>query len=129
MADNTGVIKSFYAALEGGDLPGALDLLAPDVVWTDMAGFPYGGTYRGPDAVRDGVFVPLGTEWDGFAFALDEVLGAGDAVVGIGTYSGTCKATGKAMSARVAHVFRVRDGRIAGFEQFADTAKVVEAMS
>jgi ketosteroid isomerase-like protein len=129
MADNTDVIKSFYGALEGGDLPGALDLLADDVVWIDMAGFPYGGTYHGPDAVRDGVFVPLGTEWAGFGLRVDEVLDAGDAVVGIGTYSGTYRATGKAMSARVTHVFRVRDGKIAGFEQFADTLKVVEAMS
>ena len=33
------------------------------------------------------------------------------------------------MSARVTHVFRVRDGKITGFEQFTDTLRVAEAMS
>jgi ketosteroid isomerase-like protein len=129
MSHNTVVIESFYAALASGDLPGALGLMAADVVWTDMDGFPYGGTYHGPDAVRDEVVVRIGTEWDGFGMHVDEVLDAGDTVVGIGTYSGTYRATGKPMSARVTHVFRVRDGKIAAFEQFADTLRVAEALA
>ncbi len=128
MSDNTSVIQSFYAALAGGDPPGALGLMAADVVWTDMDGFPYGGTYHGPDAVRDGVFVRIGTEWDQFAMKVDEVLDAGDTVVGVGTYSGVYKATGKAMSARVTHIFRVHGGKITGFEQFVDTLRVSEAL-
>ena len=91
MTDNTSVIRSFYAALEGGDLPGALGLMTADVAWTDMDGFPYGGTYRGPDAVRDGILVRIGTDWDGFSMAVDEVLDAGDTVVGVGTYSGRAR--------------------------------------
>jgi ketosteroid isomerase-like protein len=32
------------------------------------------------------------------------------------------------MTAHVAHVWRFRDGRAVGFEQFADTLKVAEAL-
>ena len=127
MAD-ADVARSFYEAVEGGDLPGGLALIADDCAWTEMAGFPYAGTYVGPDAVRDNVFMRIGAEWDGFTMTVDEVLDAGDAVIGIGTYSGTYKATGKPMRARVVHVFRMRDGKIASFEQFADTLEVAESM-
>ena len=58
---------------------------------------------------------------------VDEVLDVGDKAIAVGTYSGTCKATGGRLQARVAHVFRVREGKIAAFEQFADTLKIVEA--
>jgi ketosteroid isomerase-like protein len=47
--------------------------------------------------------------------------------MGVGSYSGTCKETGKSFSARVVHVFRVRDGKIASFEQFTDTAAIAAA--
>jgi ketosteroid isomerase-like protein len=125
---NAALVRSFYEAIEGGDLEGGLALLAPDCVWKEMDGFPYRGTYRGPDEVREHVFFRIGGEWEGFTMTVDEVLDAGDSVVGVGTYSGTFKATGKAMQARVVHVFRLRDGKIVGFEQFADTLRVSEAL-
>jgi len=128
-ADNVGVVRSFYENVEGGNLPAGLALLTADCAWTEMAGFPYAGTYYGPDAVRDNVFARLGSDWEGFRFDVDEVLDAGETVVGIGTYSATSRATGKPMRARVVHVFRLRDGRIAAFEQFADTRNVQEAMA
>ena len=58
---------------------------------------------------------------------VDEVLDVGDRAVGVGTYSGVFKATGTAMTARVTHVFRVRDGQIVEFEQFTDTLAVATA--
>jgi hypothetical protein len=126
---NVEVVQLFYDAIPRGDLDGALATLAADVAWTEAEGFPYAGTHVGPDAVKENVFHRLGAEWDPFVFDLDELLDAGDAVVGVGTYSGTYKATGKPMRARVAHVFKVRDGEIRSFEQFADTAKVADALA
>lgn len=125
---NADVIREHYAASDRGDLAGMLAPLAPDAAWTEMAGFPYAGTYHGPDGVRDGVFARIGAEWDGYRFDLEELVDGGDVVVGIGTYSGVYKATGKSMTARVAHVWRLRDGVVVAFEQFADTHLVSEAM-
>jgi ketosteroid isomerase-like protein len=121
------VIESFYNAVDSGDIPTALGLIAPDCAWTEMDGFPYRGTYHGPDAIVQNVFARLGAEWDGFALTVDEVLDAGDRAVGVGTYSGVFKATGTPMSARVAHVWRIRDGQIIAFEQFTDTLAVATA--
>jgi hypothetical protein len=49
-------------------------------------------------------------------------------VVSLGIYSGSSKATGKSMSSPFAHVWTVRDGRLASFNMYTDTAKVREAM-
>ena len=51
-----------------------LGALAPDIRWTEAEGFPYGGTYVGPDAILQGVFMRLGTEWDGYAAVVQRAL-------------------------------------------------------
>lgn len=46
-----------------------------------------------------------------------------------GTYTGTYKLTGKAFTARVAHVWKLKDGKIMSFEQFVDSKMVNDAMN
>jgi uncharacterized protein len=121
------VVRSFYERIGTGDLPGGLALIADDCAWTEMESFGHAGVYVGPEAVRDNVFLRIGAEWAPFGLEVDEVLDAGSAVLGVGTYSGTSNETGKSFSARVVHLFRVRDGRIASFEQFTDTGAIAAA--
>lgn len=122
--NNLEIITAHYAASDAGDIAGMLAPLAADARWTEAAGFPCAGTYIGPDAVRAGVFERLAAEWDGYTARIDEVLDAGDTIIGIGTYSGTHKKTGQPFEARVAHVWRLTDGRVVAFEQFTDTLLV-----
>ena len=49
-------------------------------------------------------------------------------MVAFGSYGGTYKTTGPAMNAPFAHLWTVRNGRIVGFVQYTDTAKVLEAL-
>jgi hypothetical protein len=76
-----------------------------------METFGHAGVYVGPEAVRDNIFVRIGAEWTPFSLELDEVLDAGTAVVGVGTYTGTCKETGKSIRARVVHLSACGMGR------------------
>ncbi len=124
---NADVIRAHYAASDRGDIEGMIADLSDDVRWTEAAGFPLAGTYVGPRAVVDGVFLRLGEDWDDYTLAIDEVIDGGDTVVGIGTYSGTHKGTGRFFAARVAHVWRLADGRVTAFEQFTDTLLVARA--
>ncbi|MEX0159295.1 MULTISPECIES: nuclear transport factor 2 family protein [unclassified Microbacterium] len=125
---NADIITAHYAASDRGDLDGMLAPLADDVSWTEAAGFPYAGTYLGPDAVAAGVFQRIHDEWDDYTVAIDEVIDGGDVVVGIGTYSGTYRATGRFFAARVAHVWRLIDHKVVAFEQFTDTELVNRAL-
>lgn len=122
------IVAEHYAASDRGDLAGMMADVADDVAWTEMAGFPCAGTHIGPGQVIERVFQVLGSQWQDYRFTLESLHDAGDTVVGVGTYSGTFRATGKSMRARVTHVWQVREGRIRAFEQFTDTLLVARAM-
>ena len=121
-------VKAVYDAFAKGDIPSVLGTFSPDIAWTEAEGFPYGGTYHGPRAVLDGVFMRLGTEWVGFAAVPDEFIDAGDTVVVLGKYSGKYKATGKSFQANFAHVWKMREGKATRFTQYVDTLLVHRAL-
>lgn len=123
------IIADHYAASARQDMAAMMADVSPDVVWTEMAGFPCAGTWVGPEQVIDHVFKVLGSEWTNYRFELRELMDAGDRIIGLGRYQGTYGKTGKFMQARVAHVWRVQGGKIVQFEQFTDTLLVARAMS
>ena len=109
----TDIVKSFYAAIAGGDVAAILAVLHPRLEWTEAEGLPYyGGTWRTPQSVVDNLLVPLGRDWDGFAATPGDFIADGDRVIVLGVYTGTAKATGKSLRAPFAHVWRVRDGKL-----------------
>ena len=121
------VVRRQYLASAAGDLGALRATMAPDVEWTEMAGFPLAGTYRAPDGVTSNVMEILGRDWDGWAAHDDTYIVEGENVVVLARYTATHRATGNPLNVRVAHHFIVRGGLIVRFEQFVDTAKVVEA--
>ena len=121
------VVRRQYLASAAGDLEALRATLAPDVEWTEMAGFPLAGTYRTPEGVTSGVMEVLGRDWSDWIAHDDSYVVEGENVVVLARYTAKNRATGKAMNVRVAHHFVVRGGLIVRFEQFVDTAKVAEA--
>jgi ketosteroid isomerase-like protein len=129
MADNGTMISGMYAAFAKGDVPAVLAGFDSNIEWRDADGFPTGGTYIGPDAVLNGVFMPLVTDWDGFTVTADEVVVSGERVVALGHYDGTYKKTGKSIiRVPFAHAWRMKDGKVTHFQQYTDTHLVQEAM-
>jgi uncharacterized protein len=129
MRNNLDIVRDHYAASARGDIQAMMAEVSPEVRWTEMAGFPCAGTWVGPQAVIDNVFAVLGAQWNGYRFELERLIDGGENVIGIGTYHGTFRATGKTMQARVAHVWRLQGARVIAFEQFTDTLLVRSAMS
>ena len=125
---NVNSIKQVYQAFAEGDVPTVLGALNPEIDWTEAEGFPYAGTYHGPRAVLEGVFMRLGSEWNGFAAIPDEFIDGGDTVVVLGKYSGTYKKTGKSFQANFAHVWKMQDGKAIRFIQYVDTLLVHRAL-
>jgi uncharacterized protein len=123
------VVQEFYSALRVGDVTRAVAFLSPDLEWTEAEGFPYySGTWRGPQAVVDKLFVPLATDWTDFSVTAHEYIAADERVVSFGTYAGTFRSTGRSMSTPFAHRWVMRDGKIVRFNMYTDTVKVLEAM-
>jgi ketosteroid isomerase-like protein len=128
MADSVGLVRSVYEALAKGDVQTVLGLLSEKVEWNEAEHFPYwpGGPFIGPQAVLTGVFARIPNDFDGFTVDVRRLVGGGDTVLAEARYRGTAKATGKRLDAQVAHVWDVRDGKIARFQQYADTWQIAQ---
>lgn len=128
MLKPTDLVWNFYEALGRGDVAALVELLAPELEWTEAERFPYyGGTWRTPQAVVDGLLAPLSRDWSAFSATAQRFIAEGDQVVALGAYRGTHRDTHRSFTAPFAHVWRVRDRKLAGFVQYTDTAKVLEA--
>ena len=128
-SENVAVVQGLCDGFAAGDVGAVLGAMRPDIVWNEAENFPYadGNPYVGPQAVAEVVFARCIGEWDGFAANIEEILDAGDTVVALGRYGGTCKATGKAMNPQMVHVWRIADGKAVGFQQYVDTLNVAQA--
>jgi len=124
---NVDVIKRLYRAFSEGDLDAVFDMIDPHVEWIESAAIPYGGVFKGHEAILNGVFAKIGAEWDNFTADVDQFIGSGDIVVTLGSDSGTFKATGKTMTAATASVWTLKNGKVVKFRQYIDTLAVVNA--
>lgn len=123
------IVSSFYAAIACGDVDAILSLLHPNLEWTEAEGFPYySGTWRTPQEVVEKLLVPLARDWKDFSAAPNDYIEVGDQVVAFGVYGGIANATGKTMRAAFAHRWKIRDGRLARFDMYTDTALVRAAL-
>ncbi len=129
--ENVQVIRAIYEAFAEGDVPTVLEQLDQSIEWNEAEYFIYAdhSPYVGPQAVLEGVFARLGSEWEGFTVTPEEFLDAGDRVVSLGTYSGMYKATGREVRAQFAHVWVVREGRVHSFQQYTDTKQFADAVA
>jgi uncharacterized protein len=125
---NSDAINGIYECFGKGDIPGVLGALASDIEWTEAAGFPYGGTYVGPNAVLENVFMKIGAEWEGFSAVPFQLVDGGNTIVALGNYSGKYLKTGKSMTVPFVHVWDFENGKIVKFVQHTDTLKVAEVL-
>jgi ketosteroid isomerase-like protein len=97
-SDHVSLVKQVYDAFAKGDVSAVLATFDPQIDWREAEGFAYadGNPYIGPEAVLQGVFGRLMSEWDGFAATPREFLATTDGVVTLGRYTATNKATGRA---------------------------------
>ena len=120
--ESVDVVRGVYEAFGRGDVAAVLGAMADDVEWYEAEGMPYGGVYRGGQAVVENVFGPIMRDVSNFAVSPEQIIGSGDTVAVVVRYTGTGQATGKQLDLPVVHVWDVRDGKIARFRQFIDTA-------
>jgi uncharacterized protein len=124
-SDNIAVVRRLYEARGNPEV--IRQVLAPDVRWEVVAGFPHSNVYVGLSGVTD-FFTRLFSDFEGWHTEPSEFFETGDCVIAIGTYSARAKATGKSFKARFAHVWTLRDGVIIRLQQCADTVQLAKAL-
>lgn len=129
--DNVEIVRGMYDSFGRGDVPSVLGQMHSNIEWNEAENFIYadGNPYLGPQAVLEGVFMRLGTDWEGFSVTPEEWLDAGNRLVVMGIYQGTHKGTGKTVRAQFAHVWSLKEGRVVRFQQYTDTKQFADAIA
>ncbi len=123
---NKEIVQGMYDSFASGDVAAVTAVFADDISWTEADGFPLAGTYVGPKAVVENVFMRLGEFSDDWAVVVERLVTDGDTVVADGKYTWNHKKSGKPCEARMAHVWTLADGKATSFLQHVDTLKVRE---
>jgi uncharacterized protein len=124
---NVSVVRRLYQARGNPEI--ISQVLARDVRWEVVAGFPYGAVYEGLDSVLRDFFGRLFTDFDEFVAEGSEFFESGERVIALGSYSGHARNTGKRFTARFAHVWTLKDGLIVRLQQCADTVQLARALA
>lgn len=128
VASSRELVRSLYDALGQGDLPAALDLLDPQVLWREAENGAYdsGDGWVGPDAVVQNLFANLAQDWTEFTIQPSQFHDAGSVVTVEGRYKASHRQTGKDMDCQFCHVWTIEREKVTKFQQYADTAKMQE---
>ena len=126
MTTNSEIVQGLYASFAQGDVPAVLAIMADDIQWAQADGFPLAGTYVGPQAVLEGVFMRLGEIGDDWTVVAEQFVAEGDTVVALGHYSWKHKSSGKPAAVKMVHVWTLDGGKAVAFQQHVDTVRVRE---
>ena len=120
---NAEVVQGTYEAVGRGDIPALLDLLTDDVQWTFQgpSTIPFAGVRRGREGVAE-FFSLVGENLEFQEFEPREFVARGDTVVVLGFERSLVRPTGRTFEQEWAHVYRLRDGKVAEFLALEDTA-------
>ena len=128
---HTDIVSKIYTDFAAGDAAAILEVFADDIEFRLAEHHPYRGSkgaWRGKQAIAREFFAVAGPEWDGWTIGIEQTVEADGAVVVEGRYTGSYKPTGRRMDVQVCHVWRFRDGRVASFHQYVDTAALRRVM-
>jgi ketosteroid isomerase-like protein len=126
--ENTRLAQSAYEAFGRGDIAALAEVMADDIEWVNPGDRddPNAGTFRGKEAVL-GWFGGLASTLDFSTFEPREFIAQGDKVVSLVYAEATVRDTGRALANHEAHVWTFRDGKLARFQNYQDTAAVAAA--
>ncbi|HEX5022084.1 MAG TPA: nuclear transport factor 2 family protein [Candidatus Binatia bacterium] len=127
---NLEVIRGMYESFSRGDVSAVLGQMHQHIEWREAENFIYAdrSPYVGPQAVLEGVFMRLASEWADFTVTPEEWLDAGNHVVVLGTYTGRHKDSGTEVRAQFAHIWSVTHERVVRFQQYTDTKQFADAI-
>ena len=121
--DNKRIVTEGYQLFQAGDIPHLLERYHDDALWIepDAEYVPFAGRHNGKEEIAR-FFRTLDAEAQALRFEPKEFIAEGDKVVVIGEATWLCKQTGRSYDSPWVHVFTLRDGKVARFESFQDTA-------
>ncbi|MGE5545900.1 MAG: nuclear transport factor 2 family protein [Solirubrobacterales bacterium] len=126
---NTDIVNRAYECFNRKDFDGLAAMVAADCSWNvaGPADVPWAGHYEGPDEVKRYART-LSDRVHFETFAPKSFIEQGDTVIVCGSEKAVVNDTGKDYTSLWAHVFTIRDGKIAYFQEYGDTAEIEQAV-
>lgn len=140
MTTNVDVVLRTFRAVEERDAESLFALYHPDVEFHDAPSLPYGGSFRGRDAIRERLERAPGETWLGTWGPLQpteaersmqpRVIAASEAEVVVLYRQRAVDPAGDRLDAPVLGLYEVRDGKFARAQMFHfDTAALVDFLA
>jgi ketosteroid isomerase-like protein len=124
--DNRKLVESLYAAFGRRDLAAIAALTSPDIMVTQSTSLPWGGHYTGFEGLQR--FLTTLVQHVDSKLEIERLVDAGDHVVAVGWTVGSVRANGKPFKVPIAHVWKIRDGKLAAFSPYIENALMLEAL-
>ncbi|WP_158590458.1 nuclear transport factor 2 family protein [Noviherbaspirillum cavernae] len=125
---NKQLVMQGYQLFQAGDIAGLLQLFADDAEWVGPTTeyVTFSGNRHGTQELAQ-FFAELDRTQEARHFAPEDMIAEGDKVVVTGQATWTVRATGQDYDNPWVHIFTIRDGKVAKFQQFNDTAAARKA--
>jgi uncharacterized protein len=118
--ENVDLVTGGYDDFNNGNIDGVIERLHAEVEWIEPGGGNApSGTFKGPASVANEVFATVPENFDEFTCMVEEARDQGDTVVVTARFKGKNKG-GAELDTQAEHVWEIRDGKIARFENKVD---------
>jgi ketosteroid isomerase-like protein len=117
-------IKEAYLAVGKGGSQGLMDIVDENIVLRDRPESPDPRTYHGHAGINEALHSSDET-FEGFELEPEEFIPVGDYVVVVLTMRGTGRGSGITVEERIAHQWRVRDGKVVALQVYSDPDEAV----
>lgn len=118
------IVGAIYARARTGDWASVEELLSPDLVIHEPPSLPFGGEWRGRDALQR-LFAKVMGYWDAPNVQIDAIVGDDTHVVALLRFTMTSRATGRTFTQNVAEVSVLQGGVVTEMRiHYFDSAEV-----
>jgi ketosteroid isomerase-like protein len=127
--ENVDLVRGGYDDFNSGNIEELTARFDADIEWNEPGGGNApSGTYRGPDSVANDVFASVPENFEEFSCTVEDARDEGDTVLVTAHFKGTSK-SGVELDTQAEHVWEIRDGKIARFENNVDQEAWAKAWS
>ncbi|MEN3295615.1 MAG: uncharacterized protein V7642_4868 [Burkholderiales bacterium] len=126
--ENKLLVMQGYQKFNDKDIDSLLEMFTDDIEWEGARSehIPFSGVYHGKQQAAQ-YFKLLDQAQEAQQFEPQEFIAEGDKVVVFGQSRWTVKSNGNTYESPWAHILTIRNGKVARFQQYYDSAAAIEA--
>ena len=124
--ENVEVVRRFYAAWSGDELPGPTELMNPEIEYVNPDRAVEPGTRRGLAAFSRAV-EKVFEGWETWHMEPEQFRAVGDQVAVVVRYRARGRGSGVEVEGRESALWTVRDGKVVRYAWFHEPADALEA--